>query len=182
MKENKVEIKKVIIALGSNLSLMAKKPSDLLDDAIKKISEKYKIISASNKYKSPAWPKGSDAPDYINMVISIETNDNSFSVMENLLAIEETFKRKRNLNNKWAARTLDLDIIDFNGEIINSKNNDILLEVPHPRLQQRDFVLLPLCEIAPNWQHPILKQSINQLLSDYVSQNGEYSAIICQNP
>lgn len=171
----------IYIALGSNLPFKDKSPSKLLDEAINIIGDKYEIKKISSKYVSPAWPKGSEAPDYINMVIAIKSYETAYQILVFLLELEGRFARIRDKNNKWAARTLDLDIIDYKGENINSIENGLELQIPHPRIEMRDFVLLPLSEIAPFWVHPIIKQSINHLLKDYVSQNGQYSAIKCQS-
>ena len=83
-----------------------------------------------------------------------------------LLSVEAEFGRRRSVPN--AARVLDLDLIDFGGKILekSADNDGPALQLPHPRLAERAFVLLPLAEIAPNWRHPINRRHIDDLIAD----------------
>jgi 2-amino-4-hydroxy-6-hydroxymethyldihydropteridine diphosphokinase len=74
------------------------------------------------------------------------------SLLERLHKIEAEFGRQRDPQNRWAERTMDLDLLDYNGLVTK---NDSFLTLPHPRIAERDFVLLPLMEVCPNWVHPI---------------------------
>lgn len=149
------------IALGANL----KKNKNLslqenIQNALKYFPDQsIKLIKLSNWYKSEPFPK-LNQPWYINAVAKISTNKSSENLLKSLHKIEDLFGRKRNKHNE--ARTLDLDLIDFNG--IVKKENPIL---PHPRMHLRKFVLLPLRDIEPQWSHPCFKSKIDKLLLLY---------------
>ena len=114
------------------------------------------VIKISNWYKSEPYPKLSQ-PWYVNSVAKITTNETSENLINILHQIENLFGRKRNKQNE--SRTLDLDIIDYNGII---KTDYPIL--PHPRMHIRKFVLLPLRDIEPEWLHPNYKTKINDLI------------------
>jgi 2-amino-4-hydroxy-6-hydroxymethyldihydropteridine diphosphokinase len=117
------------------------------------------ILLSSSMYETAAWGK-EDQPAFLNQALLIETNLIAHDLMLALLAIEKNMGRIR--QEHLGPRTIDLDIIFFNDQIIDSAN----LTIPHPQMQKRNFVLTPLKEIAPNFIHPILKKSITQLLTD----------------
>lgn len=166
----------IYVALGSNLEFNGFDSSKLLSNAINAINGVYEVIAVSSKYISPAWPKGTNAPDFINMVIAIRGPRSPFALMKNLLKIERKFGRKRNPNNQNAPRSLDLDIIDFCGQIVEDSENGISLSIPHRRMNDRDFVLLPLFEIAPDWVNPINGQTIEEIKQNYLKQNQQFTA------
>ena len=114
------------------------------------------ILKVSNWYKTQPIPI-SNQPWFINAVIKISTKKSPKELLETLQTIEKLFGRKRNILN--GPRTLDLDIIDYNGLI---ENNDPIL--PHPRMHIRKFVLIPLQDIEPNWVHPIMNKKIEFLI------------------
>ena len=115
------------------------------------------VINSSSFYATAAW--GNEAqPDFLNQVIIIETFLISAALLKTVLAIEKKMGRVRTIKN--APRIIDIDILFFNNEIINTKN----LQVPHPEIQNRRFVLIPLEELTPNFEHPILKKTINELV------------------
>tara|TARA_B100000700_G_scaffold313516_1_gene398667 strand:+ start:1827 stop:2321 length:495 start_codon:yes stop_codon:yes gene_type:complete len=149
------------VALGANL----KKNKNLslqenIQNALKYFpNQSIKLIEMSNWYKSEPFPK-LNQPWYINAVVKIATNKSPENLLNSLHEIEDQFGRKRNKLNE--ARTLDLDLIDFNG-IVN-KENPIL---PHPRMHLRKFVLMPLKDIEPQWLHPCFKSKIDKLLLLY---------------
>lgn len=116
------------------------------------------IEAQSSVYQTKAWGVD-EAPDYYNQIIKISTYLPADQLMQRLLAIEKNMGRVRT-DNRNASRTMDIDILFFNNEIINTD----LLEVPHPRLNLRNFVLVPLNEIASNYIHPFLNKSISDLL------------------
>lgn len=118
-----------------------------------------KILNQSSIYQTKAWGVD-EAPDYYNQCIQISTNLSALELMRALLGIEESLGRVRT-DNRNASRTMDLDILFFNEEQINTPE----LEVPHPRLQLRNFVLIPMAEIAPKLMHPKLRKTIQQLVN-----------------
>ena len=116
------------------------------------------IIEASALYQTAAWGK-TDQPDFLNQVLKIETSLVAGELIDQLLSAELAMGRHR--NEKYGPRTIDMDILFFNDDIIDNK----ILEVPHPRLQERRFALIPLAEIAGEKIHPVLGKSINDLLA-----------------
>lgn len=116
------------------------------------------VVDESGIYKTKAWGN-TEAPDYYNQVVHIKTTLKAQELMNILLRTEQNMGRLRT-DDRNASRTMDIDILFFNNETI--KTNE--LEVPHPRLHLRNFVLVPLCEIAPTFLHPQCNKTIQQLL------------------
>jgi 2-amino-4-hydroxy-6-hydroxymethyldihydropteridine diphosphokinase len=117
------------------------------------------ILQASSLYQTGAWGK-TDQPDFLNQVLLIETALNAGELLKQILATEQSMGRQR--NEKYGPRTIDIDILFFNDDIIDNKS----LQVPHPRLPERRFALIPLAEIAGEKIHPVLEKSINDLLAN----------------
>ncbi|MGI0479242.1 2-amino-4-hydroxy-6-hydroxymethyldihydropteridine diphosphokinase [Geminocystis sp. CENA526] len=142
------------IALGSNLGDSLK----ILNDTVNTLanSEGIEVILRSTWHKTK--PMGPVQPDYLNGCIVIKTSYSPHELLKYLGSIELEFGRER--KERWGARTLDLDIILYNDLVI--KTDD--LEIPHPRMRERLFVLMPLTEIASQWIDPISELRINQLL------------------
>jgi 2-amino-4-hydroxy-6-hydroxymethyldihydropteridine diphosphokinase len=132
----------VFIGLGSNLS----QPSEQLKSALKELHQHSQICvqRCSHLYKSaPMGPK--DQPDYVNAVCYLTTSLSPLELLDILQALEASHGRER-LGNKWGPRTLDLDMLMFNDLRINTER----LTLPHYGMQDREFVLVPLFEIAPD--------------------------------
>jgi len=123
------------------------------------------IISESCIYRTAAWGDDKQS-DYLNQVLSISSKLSADEVLNYCMEIEVLNGRVRNPENQWAPRTIDIDILYYGNEIINT----IQLTLPHPRLHQRNFVLVPLVEIAAEWIHPIFQKSNAQLLAECVDQ------------
>ena len=130
------------------------------------------ITLQSAIYETDAWGSNSENK-YLNQVIKINTKLNATQLLKTLLKIEKKLGRKRD-ENKNSDRTIDLDILFFNDEIIKTKE----LNIPHPRLHQRNFVLQPLSEIAGNLVHPIFKKTIFSLQKN----NKDSLEVIKYNP
>lgn len=105
--------------------------------------------ATSSLWRNPAWPAGQGYPDFINGVFHVEFDGIADDLLHILHSIEAQAGRQRGLRN--APRPLDLDILDFSGLV----RTDSHLQLPHPRMTERAFVLLPLAEIAPQWRHPL---------------------------
>ncbi len=127
--------------------------------AIKKIEQLIgRIVRQSNIYETAAWGNTSQ-PDFLNQVLIIDTKLAAEKLMQTILIIEEKMGRIRNKKND--PRVIDIDILFYNRDIIEQRE----LMVPHPQIQNRRFVLIPLNELSPNLKHPALKKTIHQLLT-----------------
>ncbi len=149
-------INKAYLLTGGNIGNRA----DYLQDAAKNISQSCgKIIKESSIYETAAWGKTNQA-DFFNQAILIETTFTANELIKKILLVEEKLGRAR--NEKYGARTIDIDILFFNSEIINEPK----LIIPHPEMQNRRFALTPMNEIAPEFIHPVLHKNINTLLKE----------------
>ncbi|MGB5362587.1 MAG: 2-amino-4-hydroxy-6-hydroxymethyldihydropteridine diphosphokinase [Aureibaculum sp.] len=139
------------LSLGSNLG----NKLNNLQSALDLISEKVgRITKVSSVYKTRSW--GFKGDDFLNICIEVSTNLNPESVLDRVLKIENILGRKREDSDGYKARVIDIDVLLFDNEIIFYNN----LKVPHPRMLDRKFVLVPLTEIAANVKHPIEKKTI----------------------
>ena len=116
-----------------------------------------KVTRQSKLYVTAAWGN-TNQPDFLNQVIVIETKLSATELIKSILTTETTMGRIRTEKN--APRIIDIDILFFNKEIILEKD----LIVPHPEIQNRRFVLIPLNELSPGLKHPVLKKTMHQLL------------------
>ena len=149
--------KLVYLAIGSNLG------NKIRNIEIAKLElEKYKIkiLKSSSNYISESWPDPS-MPNYINVIIKIKTILNPIELLRICNNIELKLGRVRSKKN--APRICDIDIIDYNKKILNENNSKLIL--PHPRMNSRNFVLLPLFEVDKSWNHPKSKINIVNLIN-----------------
>ncbi|NEQ74044.1 MAG: 2-amino-4-hydroxy-6-hydroxymethyldihydropteridine diphosphokinase [Okeania sp. SIO2C9] len=146
----------VAVALGSNLG----DSLTILENAIQTLSKTPGITL--NTYSS--WyltkPIGPKQPDYLNGCALLKVELTPQKLLEIILDIEKQFKRVRLVH--WGPRTLDIDLILYDDLILDIPN----LQIPHPRMRERAFVLVPLAEIAPNWIDPVSGKAIAQLLEE----------------
>ena len=143
----------VYISFGSNIGDREK----AIEDALDLVNQnEMKITKRSNIIETEPYGY-TDQPTFLNGAIEVETELSCREVLERLLKIEEEVGRVREF--KWGPRLIDLDIIFFNDEIYDEED----LKVPHPDMQNRDFVLKPLCEICPDFVHPILKKKVSEI-------------------
>ncbi|MEM8779793.1 MAG: 2-amino-4-hydroxy-6-hydroxymethyldihydropteridine diphosphokinase [Cyanobacteria bacterium P01_G01_bin.49] len=147
-------VTKCAIALGSNLG----NSKEILEKAIIVLSKNTTINLIAYSHWYQTTPIGPPQPDYLNGCAILDTRSTPEQLLKILLEIEQKFGRIR--REKWGPRTLDLDLLFYGDLILNTPS----LEVPHPRMIERAFVLVPLFEIAPTWIHPIAKKTIKQLL------------------
>jgi deoxyguanosine kinase len=143
------------IALGSNKGDKFKNLQDAIDLIHARIGI---IIRISKVYKSPAF--GFESDDFLNACLVVESDLQAQKVLEQLLVIEVELGRVRSKKSTYEARTIDLDIVFVQDDIIDTNT----LQVPHPEMQKRKFVLLPLNDVAPSVKHPILNKEVSELL------------------
>jgi 2-amino-4-hydroxy-6-hydroxymethyldihydropteridine diphosphokinase len=152
----------IILGLGSNLSSSYGDRFDNINLATEYLKGYgIKILKKSSFYETPSYPNKKD-PKFINIVVLVETHLSPIDLMSLLIFIEEKLERKRNKKND--PRTCDIDLIDYNGQIIDFKYKDLDFTVPHTKLIYRNFILYPLQEILPDWKHPKTKELISILI------------------
>ena len=149
----------IFVGIGSNLAAPGySSPQNTAEAALAALPGiRAALCARSSWYASEPVP-ASDQPWFINAVVEIGTELPAPELLARLLALEARFGRKRSVRD--AARTLDLDLLDYNG--FRCSTPDLVL--PHPRLHERRFVLMPLQEIAPQWRHPRLGLTVAELL------------------
>ncbi len=156
----------IFIGMGANLpSAVYGSPEETLNHCLKRMNEcGLKVVKHSHWYKSAPVPM-SDHPWYVNGIAAIQTTLPARTLLEKLLEIEHQFGRIRTEAN--APRVLDLDLIAYDDQIIEDegKLEDKPFCVPHPRMQERAFVLLPLQEMKPDWHHPKSGLSVDSLIA-----------------
>jgi 2-amino-4-hydroxy-6-hydroxymethyldihydropteridine diphosphokinase len=152
------ETPQIFIALGANIPSHLGLPENTLKAALVALEERgVRILAVSRFRQTQAWPDPNDPP-FINAVAIIETELQPFALLGLLHEVETAFGRKRSVAN--SPRSLDLDLIDYRGVVMQGA-----LELPHPRMADRRFVLEPLAEIAPAWRHPVNRRTVEALLA-----------------
>ncbi len=146
--------KSIYLGIGSNLG---NKRKNIEKSKFNLITNNIKILKCSSYYESLSWPDPNN-PKFLNIVLEIETYFGPLELFRKCKKIEEKLGRKKLPKN--SPRECDIDIIDFR----NMKTTGELI-LPHPRMNTRNFVLLPLFEINKRWKHPILKVNIRELIS-----------------
>jgi len=152
-----------LLGLGSNLSSSFGDRFENIDLAISYLETyKIKIIKRSSFYETPSYPDTKN-PKFINIVVEASTYLLPEDLASVLIFVEEKLERKRIKKNE--PRTCDIDIIDYNGKVMEFTYKNLIFKVPHEKLIYRNFVLFPLQEIAPKWVHPKTKDSIDVLIN-----------------
>jgi 2-amino-4-hydroxy-6-hydroxymethyldihydropteridine diphosphokinase len=177
---------KVLVLLGSNVTFALEESAKLVRDALKCLSERgLRITSLSRYYSTACFPAGA-GPDFINVAAELEAIEPAESLLQKLHDVEDEFGRER--PSRWAQRSLDIDLIAYGECVLPDRETvehwmNLPLEVqmrqapdqlilPHPRVQDRGFALIPLADVAPDWRHPILGKTIKEM-ADALSEEAK---------
>ena len=169
----------IILGIGSNLNSSFGNRFKNINIALDYLaSYKIKILKKSSYYETPSYPNKND-PKFINIVVEISSILPPVDLASVLIFVEEKLERKRIFKNE--PRTCDIDIIDYNSQIIDFKYNNLEFIVPHVNLVYRNFVLIPLKEILPKWKHPKTKEPIDKII-DKLSDIDKKSILKTKKP
>ncbi|OOY23223.1 2-amino-4-hydroxy-6-hydroxymethyldihydropteridine diphosphokinase [Thioclava sediminum] len=168
-----------LVAFGANLPSQFGSPRTTLCAAIERLEQLgFSLVAASRFWSTPAVPEGS-GPDFVNACCKMRSSLQPRDALAQLHGVEEEFGRVR--EGRWSARVVDIDLIASEDRVLPDRESflrwknlppeaqqreaptDLIL--PHPRLQDRAFVLIPLAEIAPLWRHPITGDSVMEMLA-----------------
>jgi 2-amino-4-hydroxy-6-hydroxymethyldihydropteridine diphosphokinase len=148
---------KVFLSIGTNLG----DREHNLKKAVEKIEEHIgTVLSSSSVYETAPW--GFEAEnDFLNMVVSVETSHSPAEIIKKIAVIESMLGRERD-QDRYSSRIIDIDILLYDDLVITEKG----LKIPHRLMHERKFVLVPLCELAPDMIHPVLEKSMRVLLEE----------------
>jgi 2-amino-4-hydroxy-6-hydroxymethyldihydropteridine diphosphokinase len=144
----------VYLALGSNMGLRLTN----LKNAINNLTPQMTVKAKSHVYETPPWGF-KEQPSFLNQVVKVETYLEPEALIQHLKRLETALGRVPNFQN--GPRIIDIDILFFDDEVVHSPH----VQIPHPRLHERAFVLTPLADIAPALVHPVLHKSVSALLA-----------------
>lgn len=155
----------IFIAAGSSLPFCDLDSQQLVRRAFAVLDRFVQVKAASHLYETPAWPNPGDPP-FVNAAVAVETGMSPQALLAALHAVEAGFGRRRVVKN--APRTLDLDLVAYGDLCCDGGPNG--LKLPHPRFSEREFVLAPLCDIAPDWRCPETGKTVRDMLDGLTSR------------
>ncbi|MEO0185736.1 MAG: 2-amino-4-hydroxy-6-hydroxymethyldihydropteridine diphosphokinase [candidate division WOR-3 bacterium] len=156
-------MERVYLLLGTNLG----KLKENLMNAIEELSKNgIKILRKSKIYKTKPWGK-TDQPDFLNMAVEVETNLTPEKLLQTIKDIEKKLKREK--SKKWGPRIIDIDILFYGNRIVNEPD----LKIPHPYFFERNFAIIPMAEIAPDFIPPAHDRSIKEVKAGVKSEGIE---------
>jgi len=149
----------ILLGLGANLPSAAGPPIATLEAALAQLEASgVRIVARSRWFRTAPVPP-SDQAWFVNAVAHLEASLAPMDLLALLHKVEHGFGRRRAARNE--ARSLDLDLLDYDGQVLDTPG----LVLPHPRLHLRAFVLLPLRDVAPGWRHPVLGETVSELIA-----------------
>ncbi len=180
-------LSKAVIALGANLNLRGSEPKVTLQGALDAIARQGVVIRAISRFfETPCFPAGA-GPDYVNAAALAETEKTPAELLQVLHEVEHKYGRER--IQRWGMRTLDLDLVCYDDLVLpdrtifdwwltlppgaQKRQAPDQLILPHPRLQDRAFVLVPMADVAADWRHPVLDRTVAEMLSDLPAEDIE---------
>jgi len=170
----------VFLALGANQTSPFGTPAETIRESLKELKKfEVDVLAVSRLFQTPAFPPSSGS-DYVNAAALCKCELEPTELLATLHRVEELFRRDR--QRRWASRTLDIDLLAVGDLVLpdhgvhqkwrgldpqaQAKRTPDQLILPHPRLQDRAFVLIPLADVAPDWMHPILGLTVNDMLAE----------------
>lgn len=146
----------VVLSIGSNQGNRLENIQNCIDLIHQNVGT---VIQVSKLYETPAWGFESDA--FYNCALLLHTNCSAYKILSQVLKVEKELGRIRLNQEGYQSRIIDVDVIAFDDEIIDSEK----LQIPHPLMQNRNFVLLPMQDLKLNWKHPVLQKTISELIA-----------------
>ncbi|NIJ40000.1 2-amino-4-hydroxy-6-hydroxymethyldihydropteridine diphosphokinase [Parvibaculum indicum] len=160
----------ILIALGGNLPTEYGSPRRTLEAALREMDGRgIRVVAVSRFYRTPPVSPH-EQPDFVNAVAQVETDRAPEALLAELHEIERHFGRERRL--RWFERTLDLDLLDYRGQVVAAEGErgveagtgPLPLALPHPGIAERGFVLVPLKDVVPGWRHPVTGKNVDALI------------------
>ena len=169
----------ILIGLGANLpSALHGPPQATLEAALAELETSgARVARRSRWYRSRPLPQSSQ-PWFVNGVVALDTALAPAPLMELLHEVERRFGRRR--HQRWEARVIDLDLLVYHDMILKPGEEPGGLVLPHPRLHERAFVLVPLAEMAPEWRHPAIGRTAAELIPGLPA--GQIAELLAEDP
>ena len=166
----------ILLSIGSNLKSKFESRKKNIEKSIQLLKQEHiKIITKSSLYETPSFPNTKN-PKFLNIILLVHTNFTPIKLMKIIHKIENIIGRIRKFKNE--PRVCDIDIIDYKSKVIDRLFMGQKLIIPHKRMLKREFVLLPLLEVCPEWKHPINQKKISDLVNKIPKNKLRYATKI----